>query len=101
MLDAIARLRRFNRVVTREIGALDLSYLGRGRPLSTARVLHMIRPEGTDIAVIRQTLRFDSGLLSRLLRALEKEGLVVVKPDPTDRRRRIAHLTAAGTAEWQ
>ena len=101
MLDAIARLRRFNRVVTREIGALDLSYLGRGRPLSTARVLHMIRPEGTDIAVIRQTLRFDSGLLSRLLRALEKEGLVVVKPDPTDRRRRIAHLTAAGLAEWQ
>ncbi|MBA3908274.1 MAG: PadR family transcriptional regulator [Rhodobacter sp.] len=101
MLDSIARLRRFNRVVTREIGALDTSYLGRGRPLSTARVLHLIKPEGTDIAVIRQTLHFDSGLLSRLLRALEKEGLVVVKSDPADRRRRIAHLTEAGQAEWQ
>ena len=32
MLDAIARLRRFNRVVTREIGALDTSYLGRWHP---------------------------------------------------------------------
>lgn len=101
MLDAIARLRRFNRVVTREIGALETSYLGRGRPLSTARVLHLIKPDGTDVAVIRQTLRFDSGLLSRLLRSLEKEGLVLVRPDPADRRRRIAHLTAAGLAEWQ
>jgi GNAT superfamily N-acetyltransferase/DNA-binding MarR family transcriptional regulator len=101
MLDAIARLRRFNRVVTREVGALDLSFLGRGRPLSTARILHMTRPEGTDVAVIRQTLGFDSGLLSRLLRALEDEGLIRVIPDPADRRRRIAQLTEAGQVEWQ
>jgi GNAT superfamily N-acetyltransferase len=101
MLDAIARLRRFNRVVTREIGALDLSFLGRGRPLSTARILHMTRPEGTDVAVIRQTLGFDSGLLSRLLRGLEEEGLIKVTPDPADRRRRIARLTDAGQVEWQ
>jgi GNAT superfamily N-acetyltransferase/DNA-binding MarR family transcriptional regulator len=101
MLDSIARLRRFNRIVTREIGALDTSYLGRGRPLSTARVLHLITPQGTDVAFIRQTLCFDSGLLSRLLRALEEEGLVLVAPDPADRRRRIARLTEAGLAEWK
>lgn len=101
MLDAIARLRRFNRIVTREIGALDTSYLGRGRPLSTARVLHLITAQGTDVAVIRQTLGFDSGLLSRLLRVLEDEGLICVTPDPADRRRRIAQLTKAGQAEWQ
>jgi DNA-binding MarR family transcriptional regulator/GNAT superfamily N-acetyltransferase len=100
-MDAIARLRRFNRVVTREIGALDTSYLGRGRPLSTARVLHMIKPQGTDVAVIRQVLGFDSGLLSRLLRGLEDEGLIKVAPDPADRRRRIAQLTPEGEAEWQ
>lgn len=101
MLDAIARLRRFNRVVTREIGALDLSYLGRGRPLGMARVVHMIRPQGTDIAEIRQRLGLDSGLLSRLLRALEAEGLVQVATLSADRRRRIAKLTAKGQAEWQ
>ncbi len=100
-MDAIARLRRFNRVVTREIGALDISYLGRGRPLSTARILHMIKPEGTDVAVIRQTLGLDSGLLSRLLRGLKTEGLILVTPDPADRRRRIATLTPAGQAEWR
>jgi GNAT superfamily N-acetyltransferase len=100
MLDAIARLRRFNRVVTREIGALDTSYLGRGRPLSTARVLHLIKPQGTDVADIRQALGFDSGLMSRLLRSLEDEGLIRVIPDAADRRRRIAQLTDAGQTEW-
>ncbi len=101
MLDAIARLRRFNRVVTREIGALDTSYLGRGRPLGAARVLQLVKPEGTDVAELRRRLDLDTGLLSRLLRALETEGLVHVAADPDDRRRRIARLTPAGFAEWQ
>lgn len=101
MLDAIARLRRFNRVVTREIGALDTSYLGRGRPLTAARVLQLVKPDGTDLALIRKTLDLDTGLLSRLLCSLEAEGLVTVTPDPADRRRRIARLTPEGLAEWQ
>jgi DNA-binding MarR family transcriptional regulator/GNAT superfamily N-acetyltransferase len=101
MLDAVARLRRFNRVVTREIGALDTSYLGRGRPLGAARVLQLVRPDGTDVAELRRRLDLDTGLLSRLLRSLEAEGLVEVTPDPADRRRRIASLTPAGLAEWK
>ncbi len=101
MLDAIARLRRFNRVVTREIGALDTSYLGRGRPLGAARVLQLVKAGGTDVAELRKRLDLDTGLLSRLLRALEAEGLVQSVTDPADRRRRIAMLTDAGQAEWQ
>lgn len=101
MLDTIARLRRFNRVVTREIGALDTSYLGRGRPLGAARVLQLVRTEGTDVSELRQRLDLDTGLLSRLLRSLESEGLIKVTPGPSDRRRRVARLTPAGLAEWQ
>ncbi len=101
MLDAIARLRRFNRVVTREIGALDTSYLGRGRPLGAARVLQLIKTSGTDVAELRRRLDLDTGLLSRLLRSLEHEGLVRMATDPVDRRRRRATLTDAGRAEWQ
>ena len=101
MLDDIARLRRFNRAVTREVGALETSYLGRGRPLGAARVLQLVRAEGTDIAEIRQRLDLDSGLLSRLLRSLEAESLLVVETDPADRRRRIARTTPAGQAEQQ
>lgn len=99
MLDAIARLRRFNRAVTREVGALDTSFLGRGRPLGAARVLQLVQPDGTDVALIRDRLALDSGLLSRFLRSLEREGLITTASDPADRRRRIARLTEAGREE--
>ncbi len=98
-LDPVARLRRFNRAVTRASGALETSFMGRGRPLGAARVLHLVRAEGTDVADIRAQLGLDSGLLSRFLRALEREHLIETKTDPTDRRRSIARLTQAGQAE--
>ena len=98
-LDPVARLRRFNRAVVREAGALDTSFMGRGRPLGAARVLHLVKPEGTDVASIRATLGLDSGLMSRFLRALEREHLIETRTDPADRRRSIAHLTQAGLAE--
>ena len=96
---ATTRIRRLNRAVTRETGALDTSYLGRGRPLGAARVLHLCSPDGSDVALIRESLALDSGLLSRLLRSLESEGLVETRTDPTDRRRRVACLTPLGQAE--
>jgi DNA-binding MarR family transcriptional regulator/predicted GNAT family acetyltransferase len=99
MLDSIARLRRFNRAVTREVGALDTSFVGRGRPLGMARVLQLVRPDGTDLALIRDRLGLDSGLMSRFLRSLEAEGLVTTATDPGDRRRRIARLTDRGREE--
>ncbi len=99
MLDAVSRIRRFNRAVTTEVGALDTSFLGRGRPLGAARLLCAIHPEGTVVATLRDQLGLDSGLLSRLLRSLEEEGLVRTDPDPTDRRRRIARPTAKGKRE--
>ena len=72
-LSPIDRIRRFNRSVTAEVGALDSSFLGRGRPLGAARVLWSITPDGTDVADVRQQLRLDSGLMSRLLRGLEAD----------------------------
>jgi GNAT superfamily N-acetyltransferase len=48
---------------------------------------------------LRGQLGLDSGYLSRLLRALESDGLVVVEPSAGDRRMRTARLTAAGAAE--
>ena len=98
-LDPISRLRRFNRAVVREAGALDTSFMGRGRPLGAARVLHLVRPEGTDVAMIRAKLGLDSGLMSRFLRALEREHLILTETDPADRRRSIARLTPEGQAE--
>lgn len=96
----IARVRRFNRVVTAEVGALDTSFLGRGRPLGVARVLNAIGHGQTDVGALRAALDLDSGLMSRFLRALEEEGLISTAPHPADARRRMARLTKAGRAEF-
>jgi DNA-binding MarR family transcriptional regulator len=52
-----------------------------------------------DVRALRARLDLDSGYLSRLLRSLEADGLVVVEPDAADRRVRTVRLTDAGRAE--
>lgn len=100
MLDPISRVRRFNRAVTSAVGALDSSFLGRGRPLGAARVLNAIGHGRTDVAEIRDYLGLDSGLMSRLLRSLEDEGLVETAAHEDDARRRVAKLTRGGRREF-
>src|ERR1700760_709775 len=100
MLDPVFRIRRFNRAVTAEVGALDTSFLGRGRPLGAARVLNAIGYGRSDIGEIRDYLGLDSGLMSRLLRSLEDEGVIETHAHEDDARRRVASLTRAGKREF-
>jgi DNA-binding MarR family transcriptional regulator/predicted GNAT family N-acyltransferase len=86
--------------VTSAVGALDTSFLGRGRPLGAARVLNAIGHGRSDVAEIRDYLGLDSGLMSRLLRGLEDEGLVETTTHEDDARRRVATLTRAGRREF-
>ena len=97
--DTVARVRRFNRTVTERVGALDESYLDRGRPLGETRLLWEIGPDGADVRDLRRRLGLDAGYASRLLRSLESARLVVVEPGSADRRVRRARLTADGRAE--
>lgn len=94
-----AQVRRFNRTVTQRIGALDDAYLARGRPLGQCRVLWEIGEHGIEIRTLRARLDLDSGYLSRLLRALEADGLVTVDSHGADARVRTVRLTPAGRAE--
>ncbi|TCM46105.1 DNA-binding MarR family transcriptional regulator [Kribbella sp. VKM Ac-2568] len=96
---AIADVRRFNRTVTQRIGALNDAYMSRDRPLGRARVLWEIGADGCDLRSLRSRLDLDSGYLSRLLRALESDGLVEVEQNGDDGRVRTARLTAQGLAE--
>jgi DNA-binding MarR family transcriptional regulator/GNAT superfamily N-acetyltransferase len=96
---ATEQVRSFNRSVTQRIGALQDEYLARGRPLGASRVLWEIGDAPVDIRALRARLDLDSGYVSRLLRSLEREGLVVVEAAATDRRVRTARLTDAGRAE--
>jgi DNA-binding MarR family transcriptional regulator/GNAT superfamily N-acetyltransferase len=95
----ISQVRRFNRVVTQRVGALNDRFLARDRSLGEARVLWEIGAEGRDVRWLRAQLDLDSGYLSRLLRSLETAGLIAVGPKDSDKRVRIARLTPSGVAE--
>ncbi|WP_046767784.1 bifunctional helix-turn-helix transcriptional regulator/GNAT family N-acetyltransferase [Jiangella alkaliphila] len=94
----VARVRRFNRLVTQQVGALNDRFLARDRPLGESRLLWEIG-DGRDVRALRTSLDLDSGYVSRLLRSLEAAGLVTTEPSAADRRVRLARLTEAGWAE--
>jgi DNA-binding MarR family transcriptional regulator len=97
----VQQVRRFNRLVTQRIGALEDSYLSRGRPLGEARLIFEIGGrEGCDLGTLRQRLSLDSGYLSRLLRSLEGQKIVELRKAAGDGRARSVSLTAKGREEF-
>jgi DNA-binding MarR family transcriptional regulator/GNAT superfamily N-acetyltransferase len=92
-------VRRFNRLVTQRVGALEVDYLRRGRPLAEARLIFEISADGADVRALRSRLGLDSGYLSRLLQSLKKQGLIAVAKGDGDARRRRVSLTRKGSAE--
>jgi len=99
LADEIAQVRRFNRMVTQRAGALDDHFLGRDRPLGESRLLYEIGPDGADLRDLRRRLGLDAGYVTRLVRALEKKGLVRLTRGAGDQRVRKARQTAAGRRE--
>jgi DNA-binding MarR family transcriptional regulator/GNAT superfamily N-acetyltransferase len=91
-------IRSFNRTVTERLGALGDDFLGRGLPLGASRLLWEIDGDA-EVRDLRRRLGLDSGYVARLLRSLERRGLVAVGPSPRDGRVRRATLTPAGRAE--
>ena len=101
-ISQIARVRSFNRLVSQRIGALDDSYLARGRPLGEARVIFEAGLAGTlDLRRLREKLGLDSGYLSRLVRSLEAQGVAEVAKSAEDGRVRELTLTEKGRAEFE
>jgi len=104
----VEAIRRFNRFYTQRIGVL-VGGAGFGRDgllhspfsLTEARVLyelaHRDRPAAVDLC---RDLALDPGYSSRILRRLEKLGLVRRVPAADDRRRNILALTDRGRATF-
>jgi len=91
--------RQFQRVVTREVGALHDDFLGRGRPFGASRLLWEMGDGPVEVATLRGRLDLDAAYVSRLLRSLEAEGLVVTGPSPSDARAKVVARTPAGAHE--
>ena len=98
--DRVDHVRHFNRTVAQRVGALSDNFLATHRPMAEARLLWEIGEDGCEVRTLRNRLGLDSGHASRLLRALEADGMARVEPSPSDRRIRVARLTRAGRKEW-
>jgi len=98
-LSMIAQVRSFNRTMTERVGVLNDHFLGREHPLGEARFLWEIGEQGASVRELRRRLGLDSAYVSRLLRSLEKQGLVVVSTSEQDGRIRQVRLTTAGLQE--
>jgi DNA-binding MarR family transcriptional regulator/predicted GNAT family N-acyltransferase len=99
--DQVEQVRRFNRLVTRRVGALSDNYLSRGRPLGEARLIFEVGAAGgMDLARLRGKLGLDSGYMSRLLRSLEAQGFIEVLRKAGDGRAREVFPTDKGQKEF-
>ncbi len=81
-MDAIDRIRDFNRFYTRALGLTGRSYLQSGRTLAEVRLIHEIGEAAQVTArVLSQALGSDEAQLSRMVARLEREGLVQRVPE--------------------
>ena len=97
--ERIDAVRRFSRFYTRRTGLLSDGILDSPWSLSEARVIYELahaRPDGTTGSEIAATLELDPGYVSRLLRGLERDGLVEKARSSEDRRRVIVGLSRRG-----
>ena len=72
----VEQVRRFNRTVTKRMAQLDDREIARYRPLSEARLLYEIGPNGCEVRALRTRLGLDSDRISHLLRSLKADGMV-------------------------
>jgi DNA-binding MarR family transcriptional regulator/GNAT superfamily N-acetyltransferase len=97
----VAAVRRFNRFYTQTIGVLQEGLLDSEFSLAEARVLYELANRPDPIARdLERDLRLDPGYLSRILRGLQRRGLVEGTAAAADRRRRQLRLTEAGQAAF-
>jgi DNA-binding MarR family transcriptional regulator/GNAT superfamily N-acetyltransferase len=99
--DAIDAVRQFNRFYTKKIGVLDDTILHSRFSLAEVRVLfELAHTDSATAGAVAGELGLDPGYMSRIVRRLEKEGLVDRGKSAQDGRRSMLSLTQRGKATF-
>jgi DNA-binding MarR family transcriptional regulator/GNAT superfamily N-acetyltransferase len=101
LLERVEAVRRFNRFYTKRIGVLLEGLLHSPYSLAEARVIYELAQRDTATATdLGRELGLDAGYLSRLLRGLRSEGLILKAPSENDGRQSLLRLTEKGEAAF-
>ena len=93
----VQAVRAFSRFYTRQIGVLREGLLKSPFSLAEVRVLYEIaHREQPSATALCEELGLDPGYLSRILRGLERRGMVDRSPSPKDGRQSLLGLTGRG-----
>lgn len=93
----VETVRRFNRFYTQQIGVLQEGLLDSPFSLTEARVIYeLAHHEQTTATHLGQELGLDAGYLSRILRRIQKRGLIEKRPSEADARQNLVSLTEQG-----
>ncbi len=97
----VEAVRRFSRFYTRRIGVLHEGLLDSEFSLAEGRVLYDLAHQApTTARALADALDLDPGYLSRLLKGLDKRGLIKRRPSAADGRQQVLSLSAAGDAAF-
>ncbi|ANK79367.1 MAG: MarR family transcriptional regulator [Rhizobiales bacterium NRL2] len=93
----VEAVRDFTRYYTRRLGVLKEGLLDTDLPLPQARLVwELAHREAVTAAALARDLELDPAYVSRLLKGLERRGLVAKRRSESDGRARIVALTPAG-----
>jgi DNA-binding MarR family transcriptional regulator/N-acetylglutamate synthase-like GNAT family acetyltransferase len=93
----VEAMRRFSRFYTREIGLLDEGFLHTAFSLPEGRAIYEVaQHDGIAAGELAAALSLDGGYVSRLLRRLQRKGIVRRTRSEEDRRRIVLTLTDSG-----
>jgi DNA-binding MarR family transcriptional regulator len=100
--EVVQQVRAFNRFYTDIIGLLDKHLLHSEYSLAEARIIYEIYTgKSVQASHIMAVMHIDKSYLSRLLKKLEKGGLITKKTSDQDARAVLISLTRKGVSEFE